>query len=344
MCVAIYIKPGASVSPEMLAEGFRCNPDGAGYAFAANGKVEIRRSLKWNKLRHMYEREKAQYGDTSAFIVHFRIKSHGLVNKENCHPFRMADGGAIIHNGMIDIPCIPEGESDTRWFVKSVLDRLPRGWESDPVWCNGVSKMIGSGSKAAAIWPDGRSFIFNEKSGNWSGRDGTGYVMSTAAEDEKGVWYSNRSCNLPVAGVANSAPKVNSSTAVTTGPRSTVLTDSRRTFSVVGNRRRKLDPAYWREESAESGRWFLRDEAERRDYLAQLDAMPLRDALTVMQRDRAAVSDPEADFNEEMLEEAMCPNCMRDCKTRQGAEKHWAWCARVPSDGRVVKSEMRRLM
>lgn len=95
----------------------------------------------------------------------------------------MRDGGAFIHNGIIDIPERPEDISDTRQFVNQIINHLPDRWERDVNWCTMVRKMIGPGSKVVALWPDGAHLILNESAGHW--------------EEDKGVWYSNNSCNLP---------------------------------------------------------------------------------------------------------------------------------------------------
>jgi predicted glutamine amidotransferase len=116
MCVALLVKPNTAVDIEKVRRGATANPDGSGYAFVRNGKVEIRRSLKWEDIEKSFLRD-MENNSESVFLVHHRIKSHGEVCKENCHPFRMADGGALIHNGVIPIHGIPKDWSDTRHFA-----------------------------------------------------------------------------------------------------------------------------------------------------------------------------------------------------------------------------------
>lgn len=195
MCVAILQKVGVRIDPQKLDEGAYMNKDGAGYSFwnPNTEKVEIRRALKWEDIRGMFIRDVDEFGGVSPFTIHFRIKSHGLICKENCHPFRMKDGGSFIHNGVIFIPDIPEEQSDTRWFVSKVLDRLPRDWQTDKIWATMVQEMLGGGSKAVGLWPGGEYVIFGATRGQWEDKDG----HRTTVEDEKAVWFSNNSCAMP---------------------------------------------------------------------------------------------------------------------------------------------------
>jgi hypothetical protein len=196
MCVAILIKPGAAVNIDKIRRGAQANPDGSGYAFVRNGKVEIYRALKWEQIEKSFIRNMGLNGD-SPFLVHHRIKSHGEVCKENCHPFRMADGGVLIHNGIIPVRDIPGNWSDTRHFTKNVIDKLPEGWADTALWQSMVAQMISSASKMCFLWPDGSWLILNESKGFWEDENGS-RINVTAREEEDGrVWYSNQSCAIP---------------------------------------------------------------------------------------------------------------------------------------------------
>ena len=109
----------------------------------------------------------------------------------------MADGGAFIHNGIISISGIPEEQSDTRHFVTTIIDALPRRWQHTPEWCEMVEKMIGMGSKAVALWPDGSLAIFGEDRGFWEDENEKRLLKSESAEEVGRIWYSNDSCRLP---------------------------------------------------------------------------------------------------------------------------------------------------
>ena len=176
------------------------NKDGAGYAFTADGNVRIRRAVDWKDIEKQFEADFATYGKASHFLVHFRIKTHGLVDKANCHPFRMADGGALIHNGIIAIPNIPESKSDTRWFVERIVNSLPKNWQYSQEWTTMMMHMIGGASKVVCLWPDNDFLIFGESRGQWEDEHGNNvYTKKDEEPDEsrQQVWYSNNSCRLP---------------------------------------------------------------------------------------------------------------------------------------------------
>jgi hypothetical protein len=137
----------------------------------------IRKFEDVKELIPAYESDAERYGDGTAFVVHFRIMTHGMISKRNTHPHTMRDGGALIHNGMIDIPELPAGESDSRYFAREIIGAMPGGWMYDPILIAMVERYIGLNNKVVMLWPDGSHLILNEGEGHW--RDG--------------VWYSNRS-------------------------------------------------------------------------------------------------------------------------------------------------------
>lgn len=177
MCLAAFAPAGVTIRRSHLVEAGDNNPHGCGYAFARNGHLVIRKFEDVRELIPAYEHDAARYSEGSAFLVHFRIMTHGAINKRNTHPHTMRDGGALIHNGMIDIPELPAGESDSRYFAREIIGALPSNWMYDPILVNMVERYIGDYNKVAMLWPDGSSLILNERAGHW----------------QDGVWYSNKS-------------------------------------------------------------------------------------------------------------------------------------------------------
>lgn len=184
MCIALLQKIGAAVSIDTLRICAQNNPDGAGYSFVmndANGKpfTKVVKALHWSQIEKQYKKDYRRHGGNSPFLVHFRIASHGAVCYENCHPFKVADGAALIHNGMLSF--YDRDKSDTAQFAE-FMGKMPANWADDPDWIAFMEDAIGKGNKIAFLWPDKRTLILNEKQGHWT-------------ED---VWYSNYSCNARV--------------------------------------------------------------------------------------------------------------------------------------------------
>lgn len=174
MCLAI-VKPGNLVIPtDYLERGWQYNPDGAGFAFVKDGKVEIKKgymSLKdflgaYNKY---WEENKK-----STFLIHFRIRTFGAKGPYNTHPFEIKDG-ALIHNGSVSgVGAQSDGPSDTALFARKYSNVLSydtvhkhRAEFEDAVGYN----------KIAMLYHDGRYLILNEKAGDW----------------DNDIWYSNSS-------------------------------------------------------------------------------------------------------------------------------------------------------
>ena len=99
MCLAIY-KP-AECMPDWgaLEEGFQSNDDGAGFAAVADGKVIVSKGhFTFDDFREAY----LPYQHLQS-AVHFRWATHGKTDVLNCHPFRISDETALIHNGVLSI-------------------------------------------------------------------------------------------------------------------------------------------------------------------------------------------------------------------------------------------------
>lgn len=155
------------------------NPDGAGYAFVLDGKVKIVKALKWSMIEKQYKKDYRRYGDRSPFLVHFRIASHGAVCYENCHPFALSDGGAMIHNGMLPF-ADDRTKSDTKELADNINKVFAPGWQHDTYAVSILHEAIGKGNKLVFLWPNYEYLIVNESSGFWRDK----------------AWFSNYSCNI----------------------------------------------------------------------------------------------------------------------------------------------------
>lgn len=166
MCLAIY-KP-ANVKPDWEAyrEGYRCNAHGAGFAYVDNGQLIIRKGFfTFDSFREAL----APVGDKQA-AIHFRLATHGNKDEDNCHPFPVAPGLAMIHNGILDIACdVNKAMSDTWHYAELVLSPLA---ERDPdFFLRPEMRFLGGaaiqGSKFVFLRADGQYGIWNESDGHW---------------------------------------------------------------------------------------------------------------------------------------------------------------------------------
>lgn len=177
MCIAICKPEGLQIKPEYLQESFLRNPDGAGFAYAEQGQLVVKKGLMtYEQFQSEYEPHKEK-----AAIVHFRIKTHGNTDEENTHPFIVGNNLAMIHNGIIsEIDCKDDrNRSDTYHFNTKVLTKLYKR-DSRFIYKDHYRELIRGyigRSKLVFINNKGHFQVINEQMGEW----------------EDGIWYSNTS-------------------------------------------------------------------------------------------------------------------------------------------------------
>jgi len=178
MCIAILQPAGKLVKKKWLMNSFNNNEDGAGYMFAHNKKIVIKKPFwEFKVFWHAFKADRAKYGKSADFVIHFRIGTSGQLNKRNCHPHRISEEVAYAHNGILSNIDTTKNSSDTVVLAKA-LKNLPDGW-----FFSGIHRMLldqyAKNQTSKFIFMDnlGRSFICNEKAGDWT----------------NGCWYSNMS-------------------------------------------------------------------------------------------------------------------------------------------------------
>lgn len=179
MCIAIACPPNIRPTKKTLRQCFDNNPDGAGFAFPGKNKVKIRKGFfTWRSFWIAYRNAPID----CSMLIHFRIATSGKIDGENCHPFRINDRHALIHNGNLSgklgLDC--ENLSDTALFVSNILRptiALSASIIKTAAFKYLMEESIGYSNKCVIINGDGEFYIFGEKNGVWS----------------DGVWYSNKS-------------------------------------------------------------------------------------------------------------------------------------------------------
>ena len=178
MCIAILKPKGENISKDRLENCFDNNDDGAGYVFAMNGSLHFFKGFfRFKDFWKSYVKNVINNGNPIT-AIHFRITTHGITNKTNCHPFLINDGIGFAHNGMIDFVDDHKKKSDTLMFKNEILSILPDGF----IFNNSIMKLIEESigtSKLAFLDNNGNYRIANEGLGHWN-KDNT-------------IWYSNKS-------------------------------------------------------------------------------------------------------------------------------------------------------
>ena len=134
MCIVIYQPKGKQVQKAILQKAFENNPDGAGFMVQKDKEAPymMKGFFDFDKFYKSYlPFSKGDYN----VAIHFRIATHGTVNKDNCHPFKISSDIAdtvlfngradslIMHNGIISSIMTPRNlsYSDTMNFIAKIL-------------------------------------------------------------------------------------------------------------------------------------------------------------------------------------------------------------------------------
>ena len=102
MCVIVTSQAGTMPSLTQLARMSDANPDGAGIAWHDGQRLHRYRNED-NMKTLAFIMDHWQSLETSPFLLHFRLATHGRVCTGNTHPFRFRKGdrtGFIAHNGI----------------------------------------------------------------------------------------------------------------------------------------------------------------------------------------------------------------------------------------------------
>lgn len=190
MCLIVSkIGKNATFSEEQFKRMISQNGHGLGIMYIENDRIKVEKTVGTDAEKlALYKR----HSKRTDYAMHARWKTHGNINVENCHPYKILDiddGDAIdmymMHNGVISAASdTDKSMSDTWNFVESVLKPIAKV-NPDLVWNNTgihelISEFIGGGSKLLFMRSDSKeSLIFNEKAGN---------IFN-------GCWLSNANCN-----------------------------------------------------------------------------------------------------------------------------------------------------
>jgi len=102
MCILIHQPKDYCFSSEQLRDFFYKNSDGFG-AIVNHGDergVKVYKSIGGIK-----EIEDMYYNDVACYeaIIHFRMKTHGHIDLENCHPYEVLPNVYMAHNGILKL-------------------------------------------------------------------------------------------------------------------------------------------------------------------------------------------------------------------------------------------------
>lgn len=185
MCIIIDNNTAGKIPADNLARALKANPDGCGVAFVRDERVFIGKETKEKEIKQLIK----IYNNAGA-VFHFRIKTHGEIGKNNCHPFVILSKTAgdpfdlvMFHNGILSFTDELRGKDETRtdselfatYYLRPILSKTPE-LIYDKFFQNWLSHTA-KGSKLVFLTSKNEHIIINKDAG----------------EVEGGIWYSNKS-------------------------------------------------------------------------------------------------------------------------------------------------------
>lgn len=147
-----------------------------GMMWAENGYVKSFKTLDQLHIFYTLYNQLREKGKN--IVLHFRRATKGDVCLENCHPFYINKELAMVHNGTISIPDLPDGKCDTVEFRDRILRKLPTYWIDDPDFRDMVNEYTGW-SRIVFMRADGAVYLINAARGEW--------------DETYDSWFSNKS-------------------------------------------------------------------------------------------------------------------------------------------------------
>lgn len=176
MCILIHHPANVSFSDELLNDFYDHNSDGFGAMYSEGGKLVVVKTLgKPQEINALYK--DALKGREC--IIHYRMKTHGDIDLENCHPYKVTDEIWMAHNGILSMGNpVDKSKSDTWHFIKYMLRPA---LEANPMlifdldYQQYLEEMIGGSNKFAFMHSSGECVVINYDAG----------------VEHEGAWLSN---------------------------------------------------------------------------------------------------------------------------------------------------------
>lgn len=152
-------------TPGMVADVYAHNQDGLGFMYATASGLKVVKKLPKSAadVRKMIE---ALPKDEREVAGHFRMRTHGDIDKANCHPYAIGETGAyLMHNGILDTGNKADtSKSDTWHFAKNYLATLDADVLHNEQYRRLLGEFIGPNRFVIAT-PDGRMSWVNAHQG-----------------------------------------------------------------------------------------------------------------------------------------------------------------------------------
>jgi hypothetical protein len=167
MCLLVHQPAGVAFDAEFLADVYAQNRDGLGVMYADAGKLHVLKTLPRtaDEFVDFYETHAAGI----ECVWHARMMTHGDIDIDNCHPYRVTDEIYLAHNGVLATGNEwDKTRSDTWHFIRNVIEPAVIADPSiilRPEWQSFIASMIGASNKFGLMTAAGDAVIINRSAG-----------------------------------------------------------------------------------------------------------------------------------------------------------------------------------
>lgn len=179
MCLLVIQHQNAPTLPSAwLVDFYAHNQDGVGVMYAQDGKLIVKKILP--KTAKDFERFYHQQITGKFCAFHLRMKTHGDINLENCHPYEVLNQAQhgidlwLMHNGILSTGNkADQTKSDTWHYIKNYLvPMLAKNpdFAFSEAFSEMVAEHIGASNKFVLMDNTGRYQVINQDAGvKWGG-------------------------------------------------------------------------------------------------------------------------------------------------------------------------------
>ena len=167
MCLLVKQPSTTSFTDDFLADVFTKNSDGLVVMYAEDGKLHVYKCLPATAQDFIDFYRK--HIDGKDCVWHARMQTHGDIDFDNCHPYKVTENIWLAHNGVLSTGNdADKTRSDTWHFIKNIIaPALTAQPElmTDTVWLEFIGDLIGRGNKFGLMNSEGEIAIVNEHAG-----------------------------------------------------------------------------------------------------------------------------------------------------------------------------------
>lgn len=140
------------------------NSDGLGVMYHTTNGMKVVKALPRSAAEARAVIEKLPTDDRQV-ALHWRMRTHGHIDKENCHPYPIGHGAYLMHNGVLKTGNAGDTtKSDTWHFARDYLSTMDADTLHNPQYLMLLGEFIGNNRFVIAT-ADGRMSWVNEDQG-----------------------------------------------------------------------------------------------------------------------------------------------------------------------------------